>query len=125
MEQSELLAGPLSLHPCLKSLLSLPSSEYIVQRQDQTWQLLIPSQTRPTEHVNNFGISILIVQILEKPTQVTGLLSEQQLLCSLLKIKLNEAEYLNHTSQGITKCCIKVIIDALAATNLFLVLKDH
>lgn len=79
MEQSELLAGafePLSLfevslYPCrVQNTLSRDTIKL-----GSYWSLPKPD-TRLTEHVNNFGMSILIVHVFEKPTQVTALPSK-------------------------------------------------
>lgn len=79
MEQSELLAGafePLSLfevsfYPCrVQNTLSRDTIKL-----GSCWSLPKPD-IRLTEHVNNFGMSILIVHVFEKPTEVTVLLIE-------------------------------------------------
>lgn len=79
MEQSELLARafePLSLfevslYPCrVQNGLSRDTFKL-----GSYWSLPKPD-TRLTEHVNNFGVSALIVQVFKKPTQVTGPLSK-------------------------------------------------
>lgn len=79
MEQSELPAGafePLSLFEVSlypRRVQNTLSRDTI--KLGSYWSLPKPD-ARLTEHVNNFGMSILIVHVFEKPTQVTALPSE-------------------------------------------------
>lgn len=79
MEQSELPAGafePLSLFEVFlypRRVQNTLSRDTI--KLGSYWSLPKPD-VRLTEHVNNFGMSILIVHVFEKPTQVTALPSE-------------------------------------------------
>lgn len=79
MEQSELLARafePLSLFEVSLYLCRVQNTlSRDTIKLGSYWSLPKPD-TRLTEHVNNFRMSILIVQVFEKPTEVTVLLSE-------------------------------------------------